>query len=112
MASLYERLTGVGLPSEQQDKIAIHSFAAAIEENLRGYLTGAEVVNIYSLDAAQTTQAQSFIALLGAAPDKLRFMRVFKNIAYMAETGDAYLTQAEFVSRLQSEVTDQGGTLP
>jgi hypothetical protein len=112
MATLYARLSGVGLIEGEGGKIAIHSFIGALYDFQSGYLTGQQVVQIYNLDAAQTTQAQALKDLIAAAPNKALFMRVFKNCLYMAESGDYYLTQPELIARLQAEVTDQGGTLP
>lgn len=111
MATLFERLTGMGLV-EGADKIGIHSFSGALYEYFSGELTGQQVAQIYVLTAAQTDQAVVLASLIQSAPNKALFMRVFKNCMYMAEAGDYYLTQPEFLSRLQDEVTGQGGTLP
>ena len=117
MATLHERLIGENLPSNpaaDETKIAIHAFLGALHEFTRGKLTGGEVVSMFSLSAAQQTNALTLKALIDAAPDKTRFMRVFKDWMYLGETGtDArYLSAANLLTRLQEEVTDQGGTLP
>jgi len=115
MATLYERITGVGLglsSEASEQKIAIHAFVAMVFEVHRGKFTGAESVAAFSLDAAQTADAQTFISYVNAAPDKLAYMRIFKDCAYLAETGVAYITQQSFVQRLQEAITDQGGTVP
>ena len=115
MATLFERLTGIGLDVNDDGtngKMGIHSFSGALNELRRGKMTGAEIVAIYNLDAAQTTNAIAIKDLIVAAPQRTEFMRVLKDCLYMGESGDYYLTQAELISRLQDEVTDQGGTLP
>lgn len=117
MATLFERLAGVNLPVEptvNETKLGIHPFSGALNELRRGKLTGADIANFFDLDAAQQTDAIALKDLIVAAPDRTEFMRVFKDWLYMAESGtDAqYLVQANFVTRLQTEVTDQGGTLP
>ena len=120
MATLHERLIGAGLPSEGQPaerKIAIHAFMGAIRENIAGELTNAEFVAMFNLDAAQTTQAGTLKDLISAAPDDIKLLRVFKDWLYLGETYDRhqdarYLTQSNLVTRLQTEVVSQGGTLP
>lgn len=117
MATLFQRLIGKNLPVSQnpsEQKMAIHAFTGVINEWRRGKLTGAEAAAMFSLDAGQQADAQTFVALLNAAPNKIEFMRVFKDWLYCGETGiDArYESAANLVARLQTEVTDQGGTLP
>ena len=117
MATLHERLIGNGLPFDgvgDESKMAIHAFMGALYELQRGELTGAEVVNMFTLSTAQTSQAQTLVALIAAAPNKVAFMRLFKDWMYLGETStDArYLSTSNLVTRLQAEVTEQGGTLP
>lgn len=112
MANLIQRLTGDIAGGD--GKIAIHAFSGAFNEWGRGKVTAASVVAAFSLDASQQSQAQSLASLWAAAPDKTRFMRVFKDLMYMGETNiHANYRDISFInSRLQEEVTDQGGTLP
>lgn len=115
MATLFERLTGVGLTGNEDAsnrKIAIHSFSGALNELRRGKFTGQHISEMYSMTPAQQTAAIALKDLIVAAPQKAEFMRVLKDCLYMAECGDAYLKQAELTARLQTEVADQGGTLP
>jgi len=112
MATLFERLSGIGLGEESGEKMAIHAFSGAINELRRGKFTGPQVTAMFDLTPAQVTTATTLKDYIVAAPDKNMFMRVFKDCLYMAESGVAYLTQAEFVARLQTEITDQGGTVP
>lgn len=109
MANLIERLT-----SADGEKIAIHAFLGALNEYKRGKITGAELQTAFNLDAAQTTQAQTLVGLLNAAPEKTEFMRVFKDLMYMGEFNlhSRYRDITFIQTRLQDEVTDQGGTLP
>ena len=112
MATLFERLSGVNLTEGGETKLGIHAFSSAINELRRGKFTGPQVTAMFDLTPAQVTTATMLKDYIIAAPDKNMFMRVFKDCLYMAEGGYAYLTQAEFVSRLQTEITDQGGTVP
>jgi hypothetical protein len=112
VATLYERLTGVGLGSEAGGKMSIHAFVAMVFEVHRGKFTGGEAATLFDLTQDQITTVQTFVSYVNAAPNKELFMRTFKDCAYLAESGIAYLTQNEFVSRLQEEIVDQGGTVP
>jgi len=102
--ALYTRLIGTELP-----KIRIHSFTSAMDEWARGFLTAQEVIGFFDLDASEQTQAQSLVSIYNQATDKVRFMRVFKDCLYLAEQELAYTTQAEFVQRLNDEITAQNG---
>jgi len=112
MATLFERLSGIGLGNLEDQKMAIHAFAGAINEARRGKFTPQQVVTMFSLTAAQGTAAGVLKDYIQAAPNKTEFMRVFKDCLYLAECRVAYLTQADFIARLQVEIIDQGGTLP
>ena len=116
MATLFERLTGINLPQDStniaEQKMAIHSFTGALNEMRRGKFTGQQVATMYQLTGSQQTAAAALKELIVAAPQKTEFMRVLKDCLYLAECGDAYLTQAALTARLQAEVTGQGGTLP
>jgi hypothetical protein len=115
MATLFERLSGVGLAENggvSDRKMSIHSFCGAINELRRGKLTRPQVVAMFSLDAGQETSLLTIRDYINAAPDKMAFLRVMKDCLYLAEGGYAYTTPATFFSRIQAEITDQGGTLP
>lgn len=109
MANIVQRLTGAA-----GDKIAIHALCGAFNEWGRGKVTAAEVIAAFNLDAAQQTELATLSALWTAAPDKTRFMRVFKDLMYLGETSthSRYQDITYVNSRLQDEVTDQGGVLP
>lgn len=113
MPTLHQRLIGdPGLGSNEN--IGIHVFMAALHEWQRGKLTSAEVISMFGLDAGQQSQASVLKGLLNAAPDQTRFILVFKDWLYLGETRkDArYLYAATLNARLETEITDQGGTLP
>ena len=118
MATLFDRLSGINLPTSvipAEQKLAIHAYAGAINELRRGKITGGEIATMFSLDAGQVTSTITLKDLLVAAPEKTEFMRVFKDFLYLSETetdNTKYGTQALLVARLHDEVTDQGGTLP
>jgi len=113
MATLYERITGVGLSdAESGDKIGIHAFIAAVFCAFRGVLTPGQVSAMFSFTTDQQSDAQTFASYINASPDKELFVRVFKDCAYLAEGGYAYMTQQDFVQALQAEIVRQGGTVP
>lgn len=110
MATLHERLIG----DDDGEKIAIHAFIAALFEWQRGKLGGVDIAFMFELTTAQQNQALVLVGLLSAAPNKLEFMRVFKDWLYLGEDkrDSRYLDTTMLVDRLEEEVTDQGGTLP
>lgn len=95
-------------------KIPIHAFCGAFNEYQRGKITSTTLINMFDLDSEQVDQAIILNDLLGAAPNKTEFMRVFKDLLYMGESdvGADYKSIVFYLTRLQAEVTDQGGTLP
>ena len=114
MPTLHERLIGTSV-TEAEPKLPIHSFIGIIMEWDADKITGPEAkAMIPGLTAAQESQLQVLKNLYTAAPDPMKFLRVFKNWLYMGETStDArYLDQGNLIARLQAEVTEQGGTLP
>ena len=114
MATLFQRLSG-GIPQGDPDtKIRIHQFSAALNELRRGKLTAQEFALMFSLSAGQITAAQTLGALLGAAPNKMEFLRVLWDVLYLAERNadPRYRNQAWIVQRLQEEITENGGSLP
>ena len=105
--SLYTRLTS---PEGDEVKIPIHGFSSGINELRQGYMTRAELIAMFVITPAEETQLDQIKDLVAAAPNKVLFLRVFKDCLYLAEMGNKYATVQEFVTRLQDEVTDQGGT--
>lgn len=114
MPNLIQRITGDLDPPDIEDKIGLHAFLGALNEYKRGKVTGLEIVAAFSLTAAQTTQAETLKDLIAAAPNSTEFMRVFKDLMYMGETGlhPRYRNIVQVQARLEEEVTDQGGALP
>lgn len=118
MATLFQRLIGKNLPEAStipaEHRMHVHAFTAVINEWRRGKVTAVDAAAMFSLDAGQQADALAFKDLLDAAPDKLEFMRVFKDWLYCGETStdSRYENAASLLQRLQDEVTDQGGTLP
>lgn len=112
MTTLHNRLIGVDVL--EGEKIAIHAFVGAMYEWHLSKLTGIEMINFFTLDTGQQSQANVLKGLLNAAPNKLAFIRVFKNWMYLGETNtdSRYLSAILLNARLEDEVTDQGGTLP
>lgn len=116
MASLFQRIVGDLTPEEAGAgaKIALHAFCGALNELRRGKITLVEFISFFNLDPSQQSQLLTFRDLLLAAPNKMEFLRVFKDLMYMGECDldPRYKSAATTLARLQEEVTDQGGTLP
>ena len=114
MASLFQRLIGKNLPeggAADEARIPVHVFCALIHEYQRGKVTAQELIAALSLSGEQASDAQTFVGLLNTAPKPVEFMRVFKDWLYLGEVAlDAtYTSGSALLSRLQEEVTDQGG---
>ncbi len=98
MATLFERLAGTS-----GEKIGIHAFSGALAEFFRGEYTGAQVVSMFELTPEQTTDAVWLRDKIAGHPNEVKFLRIFKDVLYLAETGVGYTTQAEFVARMNKE---------
>lgn len=110
MTTLFQRLIGENLgDSDQNRKIGIHAFSGAINEARRGYLSQAKFADLFNMDSDQVQDAIALKDFIVTAPDKERFMRVFKDWLYMGEVGlDSDYTKAgKLFQRLQDEITDQ-----
>jgi len=105
-------MTGVNIIDGE--KLAIHGFLGALNEFHRGKMAGAEIATMFTLDAAQQAQTIGIVNLLAAAPLPTEFMRVLKDWMYLGELqlGAKYSDMPQVITRMQDEVTDQGGTLP
>lgn len=118
MANLVQRLTGDLTPSEeldpQNDKISIHGFMSAIGELKRGKINLATIAAWFNLTAAQQTQLGILRDLYVASTEKTEFANVFKDLLYLGELEiDANYRDIAFIqTRLQQEITDNGGVLP
>jgi hypothetical protein len=117
MATLHERLTGEGLTDNEPPenaRIAVSAFMGAINEVRKGYFTKAQMKSIYNMTASQQSDLDTMAALVAAAPDTERFLRVFEDWLAMGSVNlaPAFRNTAEFVTRLENEITDQGGTPP
>lgn len=104
--SLYTRITRPASPSEV--KIPIHGFCAMLLEWARGYVTGNDIATMFNLTASEITEGTWLKDQILAVPADKRgeFLRVFRDICYLAELQLMYTTQAEMQTRVQSLVTD------
>ena len=116
MATLHERLIGAGVLSDVagESKIAIHAYTGALNEFRRGKLNGADLVAFFDLVGDQQTDTILYKDLWQACPDKQEYMRIFKDWLYLGETSTdpLYLSGANFQTRLEIAVTDNGGAVP
>jgi phenolic acid decarboxylase len=117
MTTLFQRLGKINLPAHQEvvvlsdQKIGMHAFTAAITEFFYDEFTGADVKAMFNLDDGQTIDAIRIKSLIQDAPDKVAFMRNFKNVLYLTEGKYAYIVEAEFWTRAEGIVLQQGGTI-
>jgi phenolic acid decarboxylase len=117
MTTLFQRLGKINLPAHQEvvvlsdQKISMHAFTAAVTEFFYGEFTGTEVKALFDLDTAQTADAIRIRNLIQDAPDKVAFMRNFKNVLYLVEGKLAYTVEADFWTRVEGIILQQGGTI-
>ena len=105
--SLYTRLTRPDRAAGEI-KIPIHGFCALLLEWARGYVTGGEIATLFSLTPDEVTDGTWLKDQVLAVPADKRgeFLRVFRDILYLAELQLMYTTQAEMQTRVASLVTD------
>jgi len=109
--SLFARIAGV----EDAPKIPIHIFTALLREFADGRITGAQAKALMDLTDAQVAEVQWLISAIQAAPQKAQFLRVVKDHFYLSEwreTSEHFTDESAFYTKLQAEITDQGGTPP
>jgi len=116
MTTLFDRISGQNLPrgvqqEPEETRIPLHIFSALIHEHFAGNVTGAQLVNLLNLDEGQTADGVWLKQAILAAPDKSLFMRVFKNLLYLAEYSLTWqqVDETWFYNRLIAEVENQGG---
>jgi hypothetical protein len=122
LADLYDRIVGNPILRDSDDpqdtKIALHRFWGMLTEWGNGYETQANVIAMFDLAAGiQLQQGAALKAHFIAAPDKVAFIRVCKDWSYIGENNrapeaDKYRDAAQFLARLATEVTAQGGIAP
>ena len=120
MATLFERLIGLNTNVAQlpeNTKLSIHSLAGSLDEQGAGYVDGPYIVAQWDLNVPQTADFQYMVTLALDAPNRTAYMRVYKDILYLGEAytdsypDDRYINEVWFWNRLESCVTDQGGTV-
>ncbi len=102
--SLIDRLINT-FPEGGNEKIAVHTFYAALGELKDGEVTKAQVVAYFNLDAAAETELNALITKYQSLPAKNRehFMEVFHRILMLARADvPGYTTKAEINARLSS----------
>lgn len=119
MADLVQRLTGALTPADKvagDTKLPIHGFVGALNEMKRGKLVKADVVAVFGLDTAQGNQLDTLVSLFQDSTEKTEFARVLKDVLYMGESNIVinsvdFRVIATVNTRLQNEITDNGGTV-
>ena len=96
--ALIERLVGGG-----GQKIPVHQFMACVQEMARGEMTRADIIAVYSMDAADIADLDTLIARFQTETvnlDKFAFAHAVHDIFLLAESGTRYLTRADIVARI------------
>jgi hypothetical protein len=81
---LYERWTG------ESEKIAVHTFAAALRELARGSVTKPEVINTFELTADEVLELDAIIGKYVAVPtefEKKDFITKLHDVMLLSEAG-------------------------
>ena len=86
------------------EKIAVHTFGAALKDYAQGFTTRNEIVVFWDLDdAAEQNQLDAVIAQLDAiAQESLRLLRAdeYETVLRITETGEKYQIKSEIATRL------------
>lgn len=109
MATLFERLTGVNLPIESDEKLPWSAFKSLIYERNRGAVTGQYIATALSLTPAQITDAQRIVTAIQAASNKQAFISQLDDLLTLAElsrrsdvTLTGYDSEASFWARVEA----------
>ncbi len=86
------------------DKIAVHTFGAALNDYADGFTTQAEIEGFFNLtDPAEVNQLGAVTAQLDAiGSSALRSLKTYEyeSVLRIVETGEKYQTKAEIATRL------------
>ena len=107
--SLYHRLAGTKYAAVDAElevpKISIHAFTSALHEFSLGHINGLDLLAMFDIsEDDEITEAVWLRGKLNSAGDKKQFIRVLKDVLYLAEGGYAYKTEAAFVARINEEL--------
>ena len=108
--SLYTRVAGTS-----GTKIPIHIFSAVINEFQAGRATANQAKTVLMLDDGEALDAAWLVQAINASPDPSATKRTIKDHFYLAEwhgTAQFFDNEAAFYSKVQAEITSQGGTPP
>lgn len=97
--ALFDRLTAQGQP----EKIPVHQFMAAMQEMARGFLTKAQVVAMFSMDASDEAELDQIIARYQTkttALDRFMFAHAIHDILMLSERDLAYTTRTAVRDRI------------
>lgn len=97
MADLFDRIF-----DDDETKIAIHSFRAALGDYSTGDTTRTEIVNYWTLDSEAQIDLDVLLAAIDSKTDlqKAQFLLELHDVLMIAEEGAKYTTKATFKVRL------------
>lgn len=103
--SLVSRLSGVDL-GEDEEKLAVHQFYYCLVELSEGFLTKAEIVSYFSLDAQEESNLDWLISRYNAQPNasaKEKFLLLIHGLFILAEGQvPGYSTTQDLVNRINA----------
>jgi hypothetical protein len=97
--SLIDKLAGIDRPN----KLAVHTFYAALAEFAAGEVTRAQIVSYFNLSAEDETELDFLIAAYTNAPNnrKQEFLEFIHRLFMLAEERTpGYQTNAEITARI------------
>ena len=101
--ALVDRLAGIGT-GETNQKLAVNTFHAMLVELALGEFTKQQIVDYWSLDAAEETELDWVITQYNAQPNaeaKSKFVQLMREIFILAEAQVAgYTTNADLTARI------------
>lgn len=96
---LYDRLH-----PDSTERIPIHKLTALIGEYYRGFVSAAQAGAMLGIieDQESLDDLAALKALIDAAPNKVAWMREFKDVVYLLELRVLYMDMASFNQRVSS----------
>ena len=104
MASLLDHFLPTAGDSGFPEKIAVHTFEAALNDYARGFTTRNEIINFWDLtDTQETDQLDTLLAFIDAQPglpNKTIKLYDIGKVLTIVESGEKYQTGTELAERL------------
>lgn len=106
MATLFERVSGVNL-GPNDPRIPIHVMRGLVGEAIRGRVTVQNIIDEFSMTAAQITDLNLFVAKFTSHPNALHLSNVIFDFLALAERkilSDFYTVEDNFWQVIDDEI--------